>query len=724
MPLQFNKFYKFSPYLTILIGFLVSFLVGLFSYQYYQKQEQANLELKSYETVLLIKARMILYEQALKRGVNLFNTSDCVSRNQWEIFFKEQKLYENLKGIQGFGYCEVVLPDNKEEHEQRIKKEGFNDYKIYPQGQRELYTSIIYFEPFDEANKKTFGYDMFSEKIRHKAMKIAMQTAEATLSAKITVVEEFDEEIWPAFFMYVPVYKKASKHTTPQDRTLHIQGFVYAPFHVDQLMDGILGTMFSKMGFEVYDGNSTHIDNLLYSSNATHTYKLHKKINIEVNGRIWTLVFRTKSVLQSENIYIIFLMSSLVLILTLLLYLLLQSLIKAKEYALQTTQKLQTSEERLRFALEGPGDGLWDWNLKTDEIFYSKRWKEMIGYEEHEIPHNLDGWKSRVHPQDIKQALQDIAKHVEGKSDTYKNEHRLRCKDGSYKWILSRGLIVSHDVDGTPLRMVGSHNDISLRKEMEKELQMYTHELETKIATEVERNRLQQEKVFNQARHAQMGEMIGMIAHQWRQPLNAVSGAAVNLGLKQRFGMLKDEDIEEASRFIQKSAQQMSQTIDDFMNFFKSNSQKELFSITEVINNIKHMMNAQLNTLGIDMQTIVDDSLQVHGNKNELTHILLNLIINSRDALKTQTGKAKKISIHACLESDTNCSIEVVDNGGGIDIAIIDKIFNPYFTTKEQGQGIGIGLHMAKEIIERNFNGNISIKNTDDGVAFTLNISI
>ena len=161
---------------------------------------------------------MILYEQALKRGVNLFNTSDCVSHNQWEIFFKEQKLYENLKGIQGFGYCEVVLPDNKEEHEQRIKKEGFNDYKIYPQGQRELYTSIIYFEPFDEANKKTFGYDMFSEKIRHEAMKVAMQTGKATLSAKITLLEEFDKEIEPAFFMYVPVYEKSSQHNRERSK--------------------------------------------------------------------------------------------------------------------------------------------------------------------------------------------------------------------------------------------------------------------------------------------------------------------------------------------------------------------------------------------------------------------------------------------------------------------------------------------------------------------------
>ena len=696
--------------------------MGLFTYNHYEEKEQLHLEMKSHKVVLFLKAHMHLYEHVLKGGISLFKTFDHVSRDEWRNFFEEQKLHKDLHGAEGFGYSEVVLSKEKQEYEERMRKEGFRDFKIHPQGQRELYSSIIYLEPYNEYNKRVFGYDMFSEKVCAEAMTKAMQSGEATLSGKIPLLQEFDKDIQPIFLMYLPVYKKSSNPNTPQNKTLEIQGFVYAKFHANDLLKDISEILFSDLDFEIYDGDSSKPKNLLYDSHTNHKSTLYKTTSIKMNGHIWTLQFRTDKVLEGENSYIIFILPSLVLILTLLLYLLLQSLIMAKKNALQAAQKLRISEERLRFALEGIGDGLWDWNLQTNEVFYSKRWKKMLGYEENDINPDVSEWKSRVHPEDIKQTFEDTRAHIEGETDAYVNEHRLKCKDGTYKWILSRGGIVSHDNEGEPLRMVGSHTDIFIRKKMEKELEIYALELETKVTQEVEKNKLHQEKMFNQARHAQMGEMIGMIAHQWRQPLNAVSGAAVNLALRQKFGTLKGEDIDQASTFIQNSAQQMSATIDNFMNFFKSDSEKEHFKVTQVIANIKDMIDAQLLTHNIELEIITDVRLEIYGNKNELTHILLNLILNARDALNTQTKTSKKITIHARIESNGICSLKVTDNGGGIDIKIIDKIFNPYFTTKEQGEGTGIGLHMAKEIIQRSFNGSISVKNTEDGAEFTLYI--
>ena len=140
---------------------------------------------------------------------------------------------------------------------------------------------------------------------------------------------------------------------------------------------------------------------------------------------------------------------------------------------LNALDALHISEERLRFAIEGVGDGLWDWNLQTNEVYFSKQWKEMLGFGEDELASNLDEWKNRVHPEDLDQVYADITAHIEGKSDTYRNEHRVKCKDGSYKWILDRGIIVSRTLDGTPTRIVGVHSDISQRKEMEKELIMF-----------------------------------------------------------------------------------------------------------------------------------------------------------------------------------------------------------------------------------------------------------
>jgi len=128
---------------------------------------------------------------------------------------------------------------------------------------------------------------------------------------------------------------------------------------------------------------------------------------------------------------------------------------------------LKKSEERWQFALEGSGDGVWDWNIQADQVIYSKRWKEMLGYTEDEVGTGLDEWSSRVHPEDMPRVMADLQPHLDGQTATYINEHRMRCKDGSYKWVLDRGLVFARDAAGNPLRVVGTHTDITERKQSE-----------------------------------------------------------------------------------------------------------------------------------------------------------------------------------------------------------------------------------------------------------------
>ncbi len=223
MFLQAKSSNKFLPSIIIILGLLFSVLSGFFTYHYYEQKEHIQSEIIKNEILILIKNRMAAYEQVLKSGIGLFKASNSISRDNWAIFIKEHKLDDNFKGIQGVGYSEVVLPSNKIQYEERIRKEGFPDFKIYPVGERDLYTSIIYLEPFDARNRKAFGYDMFSEKVRREAMTEAMQSGQATLSGKIKLVQEGDKDIQAGFLMYLPVYKKGSNLDSIQDRTSAIQ---------------------------------------------------------------------------------------------------------------------------------------------------------------------------------------------------------------------------------------------------------------------------------------------------------------------------------------------------------------------------------------------------------------------------------------------------------------------------------------------------------------------
>ncbi|MGF1542299.1 MAG: PAS domain-containing protein [Pleurocapsa sp.] len=162
----------------------------------------------------------------------------------------------------------------------------------------------------------------------------------------------------------------------------------------------------------------------------------------------------------------------------------------------QLEERLRQNEERWQLALKGNNDGIWDWKIQTDEVFFSTRWKEMLGYKEHEITNHLDEWSKRVHPEDLETAMQDIQNHLARKTDYYINEHRILSKDGSYKWILDRGQAVWNE-RGNPVRMVGSHTDITERKRAEAELkaQILRSQLFADIALKI-RQSLQLEDIL------------------------------------------------------------------------------------------------------------------------------------------------------------------------------------------------------------------------------------
>ena len=215
-----------------------------------------------------------------------------------------------------------------------------------------------------------------------------------------------------------------------------------------------------------------------------------------------------------------------------------------------------------------------------------------------------------------------------------------------------------------------------------------------------------------------------MIAHQWRQPLNAISASAINLSLKNDFNMLDKKDIAVASEFIQDETQLMSKIINDFMEFNKPEKNSE-FSLLEAISQVSKIISSQLTSRDITLEINVDKEIKVFHNSKNIEHVLLNLLVNARDAFedgvplgyKDIENKTIKMFI---TQDDESVTLTVEDNAGGIPQNIIEKVFNPYFTTKEQGKGTGIGLYMSKQMVESIDGSTINVEVVDYHTLFRV----
>jgi two-component system, NtrC family, C4-dicarboxylate transport sensor histidine kinase DctB len=245
--------------------------------------------------------------------------------------------------------------------------------------------------------------------------------------------------------------------------------------------------------------------------------------------------------------------------------------------------------------------------------------------------------------------------------------------------------------------------------EKTKELQELNDYLEFKIKKEVANSRKKDLIMFQQAKLASLGEMLGNIAHQWRQPLGSLMMIIQSFQTKMQLGKLSFEFVEKKTNDAVLLAENMSNTLEDFQNFFSPNKDKTEFSLKKCVEHSIELSKYILENENIKLNLVVEKELNIYSYYNELSHVILNIISNSKDALKIKEGN-KVIKI-VLKEYKNNARINIYDNGGGIEESIIPQIFEPYYTTKYKSAGTGIGLYMSKQIVEKHMLGHIRCKN-------------
>ena len=366
--------------------------------------------------------------------------------------------------------------------------------------------------------------------------------------------------------------------------------------------------------------------------------------------------------------------------------------------------------------------------MDEGRIYFSDSLRIMLGYDEGELDNwqSVAQWHCRLDPEELSGIKEQLHSLYTGDYGKASFEHRVRCKDGSWKWLFVNESVVSRAQDGSALLASGTLADITHIKQMEFDLKQLNDNLMQRVEEETGRRMANERLLVHNAKLAAMGEMIGAIAHQWRQPLATVGVIMQNLLTARRLNKLDEAYLEKATQDATAQIRHLSETIDSFRYFFKPEKAKELFNALAKIEEATSFIRAQLISLGIAVSLPKpDDGCLVNGFTNEFKQVILNLLANARDAIverkKAQGGAEGVIEVSA-TRADGWLAVQVRDSGCGIPPEVAARLFEPYYTTKSEGEGTGIGLYMSRQIIEESMGGRLTFTSTPGDTVFKIEV--
>lgn len=329
--------------------------------------------------------------------------------------------------------------------------------------------------------------------------------------------------------------------------------------------------------------------------------------------------------------------------------------------------------------------------------YVSKSVKKVLGYSRDDfLTHQID-YASCIHPEDLPRVLEEVARAKEQKIDYFELEpYRVLTKGGETKWVHDSTIVVYNELQEVSY-FIGYITDITSIKE-------------------------QDHKLLMQTRMAQMGEMISMIAHQWRQPLSAIAASIINFRFEIEMQDEKSDSqklmLDELKR-VDSYVSILTQTIDDFRNFYKPDKKAEDITLSSCVESALTIVENSLYAHNITIIKKYQKEPSLHLLKNEMMQVILNILKNAQDNFM-QKEIADPTIVITCNATEDHATLEIEDNGGGIDNDIVEHIFDPYFSTKDEKNGSGLGLYMSKTIIEKHHKGQLLVRNTPEGACFSI----
>jgi PAS domain S-box-containing protein len=698
------------------VGLIISVLTSLHIKAGVEAAAQREFEFGCKEIQRHIEDRLEAASLMLRSGAALFDASDTVSRGEWRTFSQRLKFEKYLPGIQGIGFALLIPREQLDQHVQAIRGEGFPDYQVRPAGEQESYAPIIYLEPFSDRNLRAFGYDILSEPVRRAAMERARDENTAALSGKIILIQENDQDVQAGSLMYVPVYRQGLPIETIEQRRAAIQGWVYSPYRMTDLMRGTLGHRDAlhkdqEISLQVYDGDVLSADSLLYDSQGAtdralaSIAPLTRLTTVDFAGHRWTLRFTQPVGLRPLADYG---MAWLVLfgatVSTLLLFGLTfwrQQRVRFHRDKAEAVEALRESEVRYRRLFESAKDGILILDAETGMVMDVNPFLvQLLGFSHEEF---------------LGKKIWELGFFI----DIFANHERfLELQQQKYIRYEDKPLQTADgrqiDVEFVSNVYLADHQkviqcnirDISERKRADEELQ--------------------KAKDSAEAASRAKSDFLSSMSHELRTPLNAIIGFSEMLADKT-FGELNEKQGLYVDNVLE-SGRYLLSLINDILDLSKVESGKmelelSTFRLDTVLDNSLVMVKGKCMKQGIALSLDVKEPIQdleISADERKLKQILFNLLSN---AVKfTAEGGAITVSARISdqfsvignrlsVNRDTPTSaaqiptllISVADTGIGIKPEDQERIFRAFeqvdSSYARKFQGTGLGLALVKKLV-------------------------
>ena len=704
----FNNFFLFNPTLKnvwkalvfLMASLAITFGAALFTAREETVKEKNEFALMSAEIRTKISVRLHAHAQLLQTGSAFFAASDTVTRKEWKIFNNRAKIQLHLPGIEGLGYAIIVPKRNLERHVEQIRGEGFPGFAVKPSGDRPVYTAIIYLEPFSGRNLRAFGYDMFTEPTRRKAMEQARDSDVAMLSGKVTLVQETNKNRQTGTLMYVPVYRHNMPVTTVDQRRKAIVGWVYSPYRMNDLMQGILGQYDvgknERIHLQIYD-DSISANTLLFN-NQTNTILAGDdaptrtvSLPIVFNGKKWILhctQSHEQSAVGSKVLFIFtigFAMSLLVFALSLALF---NTYSRAQQIARKLMLDLKDSDERFKILLNSAAEGIYGLDLNGNCTFSNTASYQILGYESSE---QLVGKNMHVlihHSQADGRSMDEENCLIHR---SFQHGHRVHVDDEVF-WR----------ADGTCFPAEYWSNPILIEGKIEGSVITFFDITERKLSE----NRLMEARFEAERANKAKSNFLSRISHELRTPMNSILGFAQLMDMSELNPMLQ-----KGVKHILKSGKHLLELINDVLDISSVESGKisfiwESVDLKEVISDVVEIVHPEafMRHLTFEIEASDTADVPIMADRRRLKQVLLNFVNN---AVKyNREGGVVTIKTEM-IQTDppgiSSVRISVSDSGIGITPENLGQLFQPFERIGAEMtsiEGTGLGLTVVKSLVE------------------------